>query len=692
MLENAKFSVLSSLMPVLDDLDRAREHGELTGGFKAVAEALERIVAAQGLVKFGAPGDEFDPRLHEALMHSHSADVTTTTCENIVTAGYQIGERVVRPARVTVVDPEPPAVRRRRRVGPRPEPATYHHHHSSTAHGKGGGRMTNADWANKDFYKVLGVAKDAPADEIKKAYRKLARANHPDSRPGDKAAEERFKAIAEAYDVVGDDEKRKQYDEMRSAVRRRLRTVHHHRSTRCGAASTSTTSSATAEAAAVRAAAASATSSAPCSVAQAAGSAAHRTQAATRRRHRDRGDHRLRRLHRRGHGLAAADLRRAVPRLLGHRSQAGTVPRVCPDCDGVGMRAASVGGAFTMNETCPACGGRGLVVDDPCPTCHGSGRGLSNRTISARIPAGVKDGQRIRLRGKGASGERGGPAGDLYVTVKVAAAPALRPTRRQPHPRRPGLLRRGRARRRHQGADARRCPGDRQDPARAPRTAAPSGCAARAPPRKDGHRGDLLVTVEVQVPAAPRRRGPQPPWRPTASDRAGADLRSKLFEDGATMSTPGAVAGTSRVRTCPSTSSASPRELTGPAPADACAAMTGSAWSSRAAPAAADAATPGATSSCSARSPLTATGIGLEGVRRILELEHTTDALRHRVGELEAELARRSPALRATLDERTDAQPACGRAPAPPSPSPSGAVPRTSDPTMPPMSDVPPGS
>ena len=100
-------AVLSALMPVLDDLDRAREHGELEGGFKAVADSLERIVAAQGLVKFGNPGDEFDPRLHEALMHSHSADVTTTTCQQIVSAGYRIGERVVRPARVTVVDPEP---------------------------------------------------------------------------------------------------------------------------------------------------------------------------------------------------------------------------------------------------------------------------------------------------------------------------------------------------------------------------------------------------------------------------------------------------------------------------------------------------------------------------------------------------------------------------------------------------------
>jgi molecular chaperone GrpE len=107
--ENAAFSVLSALMPVLDDLDRAREHGELEGGFKAVADSLERIVAAQGLVKFGKPGDEFDPRLHEALMHSHSPEVTTTTCQQIVSAGYRIGDRVVRPARVIVVDPEPDA-------------------------------------------------------------------------------------------------------------------------------------------------------------------------------------------------------------------------------------------------------------------------------------------------------------------------------------------------------------------------------------------------------------------------------------------------------------------------------------------------------------------------------------------------------------------------------------------------------
>jgi molecular chaperone GrpE len=95
------------MLPVLDDIDRARAHGEVNGGFKAVADSLERIVAGLGLEKFGEPGAEFDPNLHEALMHAHSPDVTTTTCQNIVHAGYRIGERVVRPARVTVVDPEP---------------------------------------------------------------------------------------------------------------------------------------------------------------------------------------------------------------------------------------------------------------------------------------------------------------------------------------------------------------------------------------------------------------------------------------------------------------------------------------------------------------------------------------------------------------------------------------------------------
>jgi len=104
--QNATFSVLSGLLPVLDDIDRAREHGEVEGGFKAVADSLERIVTSLGLTKFGAKGDEFDPNVHEALMHGHSPDVTTTTVDVVAHAGYRIGDRVVRAAKVTVLDPE----------------------------------------------------------------------------------------------------------------------------------------------------------------------------------------------------------------------------------------------------------------------------------------------------------------------------------------------------------------------------------------------------------------------------------------------------------------------------------------------------------------------------------------------------------------------------------------------------------
>ena len=104
--QNAIFSVLSELLPVLDDIDRAREHGELEGGFKAVADSLERIVTALGLTKYGAKGDEFDPNQHEALMHGHSPEVTTTTVDVVAHAGYRIGDRVLRAAKVTVLDPE----------------------------------------------------------------------------------------------------------------------------------------------------------------------------------------------------------------------------------------------------------------------------------------------------------------------------------------------------------------------------------------------------------------------------------------------------------------------------------------------------------------------------------------------------------------------------------------------------------
>jgi molecular chaperone DnaJ len=391
--------------------------------------------------------------------------------------------------------------------------------------------MTSADWANKDFYKVLGVAKDASADDIKKAYRKLARAHHPDSHPGDKVAEERFKQIAEAYDVVGDPAKRKQYDELRAYG---------------GGFGPFTTS---------RGGGGGATTFDMSDLFSGGGAGAGggfsdifgtmfgggggaRTRQSAPRRGSDVETEATISFLDSIEGVTVS-LRLSsdapCPDCSGTGARAGTVPRVCPECDGVGMHAASVGGAFTMNETCPACRGRGLVVDDPCPTCHGSGRGQSSRTIAARIPAGVKDGQRIRLRGKGAPGERGGPNGDLYVTVKVTAHPVFgrkgdNLTLTVPISFDEAAL----------GAEIKvptltgapvtvkippGTPNGRTFRVRGKGVTRGGGAAA-------GHKGDLLVTVEVHVPAVLDENA-QEAVRAYRDATAGSDLRSNLFAGGA---------------------------------------------------------------------------------------------------------------------------------------------------------------
>lgn len=104
--QNATFRVLAALLPVLDDIDRASDHGELEGGFKAVADSLMTVIGGFGLDRYGAKGEEFDPNLHEALMHGHSPEVSTTTVDVVAQAGYRVGDRVVRAAKVTVLDPE----------------------------------------------------------------------------------------------------------------------------------------------------------------------------------------------------------------------------------------------------------------------------------------------------------------------------------------------------------------------------------------------------------------------------------------------------------------------------------------------------------------------------------------------------------------------------------------------------------
>jgi molecular chaperone GrpE len=107
--EIAVANLLTELLPVLDDIGRARDHGELVGGFKSVAESLEMVAAKMGLLQFGKEGEPFDPTVHEALMHSYSPDVTETTCVQILQPGYRIGERTIRPARVGVAEPQPGA-------------------------------------------------------------------------------------------------------------------------------------------------------------------------------------------------------------------------------------------------------------------------------------------------------------------------------------------------------------------------------------------------------------------------------------------------------------------------------------------------------------------------------------------------------------------------------------------------------
>ena len=381
--------------------------------------------------------------------------------------------------------------------------------------------MTNADWANKDFYKVLGLAKDASGADVKKAYRKLARANHPDAKPGDKVAEERFKVIAEAYDVVGDPAKREQYDEMRSMVGSRFPGGFGGRPTagtgqpfdindflggRGGGGAGDPFGGMFGGGGARQA--------------QARRGADVETEATISFTDAIEGVTISLRL--------SADA--PCPDCSGTGAKAGTMPRVCPQCEGVGMVAASMGGAFTMNETCPVCRGRGLVVEEACPTCRGSGRGMSNRTIQARIPAGVKNGQQIRLRGKGANGERGGPSGDLYVNVHVSAHSVFgrkgdNLTVDVPVTFDEAAL----------GADIKvptlnGLPVTVKIPAGTPngRTFRVRGHGVV---RKDGHKADLLVTVGVQVPAVlnDEAREAVTAYREATSD---SDIRANLFNGG----------------------------------------------------------------------------------------------------------------------------------------------------------------
>jgi molecular chaperone DnaJ len=282
--------------------------------------------------------------------------------------------------------------------------------------------MTQRDYFEKDYYAILGVPKDAPQAEIGKAYRKLARELHPDVRPDDESAEARFKEIGEAYAVLSNPEKRREYDQVREMV------------------------------ASGRFAGFSGAGGSPGAAgfagfggnfggAQATfdlndilgnlfqqGSGTGASGAGMRARRQATGQ--------RGKDLQTdvtlsfADAMAGVTTTLriGGRAQCstcggsgarpGTHPRTCSTCGGSGVLTRDQG-LFGFSEPCTTCGGSGRVIPDPCPTCDGSGAEVRTREVRARIPAGVKDGARIRLKGKGEAGVRGGPPGDLYVNINV---------------------------------------------------------------------------------------------------------------------------------------------------------------------------------------------------------------------------------------------------------------------------------
>ena len=263
------------------------------------------------------------------------------------------------------------------------------------------------EWFEKDYYAVLGVAADASERDIKRAYKDLARKLHPDQNPGDKAAEERFKDVATAYDVLGDGEKKAAYDE----VRRMVAAGHGSGRGRQGGPGGFDFSGF-----------------------EGGGGGfddlfgglfGGRGGGRRPRGGPERGRDLETELH-----LEFADAARGITTTVrftadavcstcnGAGSAPGTTPQRCGQCNGTGNQAVNQG-PFSFSQVCGACGGRGSIITDPCGTCRGRGVEVRPREVKVRIPGGVADGQRIRVKERGAAGLRGGPSGDLFVVVHV---------------------------------------------------------------------------------------------------------------------------------------------------------------------------------------------------------------------------------------------------------------------------------
>jgi molecular chaperone DnaJ len=359
--------------------------------------------------------------------------------------------------------------------------------------------MSSKDWLEKDYYKVLGVTRSASADDIKKAYRKLARELHPDHNPNDKVAEAKFKDVSEAYAVLSDQGKRKEYDDMRSlfgngAIRRNAR---------AGG------------------------SSMPFDLGDLFGGGGGTPGTSTGERRFGGGFTDLfGSLFTGGSGRARGPARgrdveaelslafeeavrgATLPVTLrapgrcetchGSGAKPGTEPRTCPKCNGIGLVTTNQG-AFQFSEPCRECQGVGTVVDEKCPDCRGTGAVTRPRTLTVRIPPGVNDGQRIRLAGRGEPGDRGGTAGDLFVLVRVKPHTLFTRSGENLGVTVPVTIAEATL-----GVDLVVPTLDGQVTVRVP-PGTPSGRLLRVrgrgvPHRGSGTAGDLLVTIDVEVP------------------------------------------------------------------------------------------------------------------------------------------------------------------------------------------------
>jgi molecular chaperone DnaJ len=262
----------------------------------------------------------------------------------------------------------------------------------------------------EDLYKVLGVSKGASDEEIKKAHRKLVRKYHPDRNPDDPKAEEKFKEIQGAYDTLSDPEKRKEYD--------------------AGGGMFGGFGSG-------------APGGGPFGPGGGAAGGFDVGDIFSNLFGRGGGGGRAQPQQARGRDLETeialtfdqavngAQVQVTVPKAErcptchGSGAKPGTSPVTCPRCEGRGIDAQSQG-FFSISQPCPQCGGQGQVIENPCPTCSGSGLTQQTKRYKVNIPAGVKDGARIRLAGKGEAGQRGGPPGDLFVVTRVASSPVFK--------------------------------------------------------------------------------------------------------------------------------------------------------------------------------------------------------------------------------------------------------------------------